>query len=435
MCLFSVLKELSEEMKFTLYAVHVNHGFRPGDAEKDQAYVEQLCEENNVQCVSFIYDCNAIAEEMGMTGEEAGRHVRYKAFRQVADNLIKGGISHEKVKIAVAQNADDQAETVLIRLLRGTGPDGLAGMAYSRMEQNICVIRPLLDTWRKEIEVYCNEKELQPCIDKTNLQPIYTRNKIRLQLIPYLEENFNPNIMTSLNRLSRIAGEDKEYLWQQAEEAYERIKIRDGLVMQDGLRQLPAPVRHRVVLKAFRQMGLEQDISSVHLENADNILDASGESKETEFPEGFRMIVRYGEVAFLKPQEIKSDWQLSVRIAQTENYVEEVYGKPMTAVFDYDKIEEAFGGVETVQAIQLRTRRAGDYLKLSGGRKKLQNYFIDEKIPKELRDRVKFAAVGNEILWIMEQPELGVTKPRYNPEYKLDKTTKKLLVLELIYEI
>lgn len=450
-CLFSVLKELSKDMGFSLYAAHVNHGFRPGDAEKDQEYVEQLCERNGVPCTSFVYDCNAIAQELGMTGEEAGRYVRYRAFRQVADNLIRSGILQEKVKIAVAQNADDQAETVLLRLMRGTGPDGLAGMAYSRMEQNICVIRPLLDTWRKEIEIYCSEKNLRPCIDKTNLQPVYTRNKIRLQLIPYLEENYNTNIMAALNRLSRIAGEDKEYLWSQADEAYEQIKIREGTVDQDGLRQLPTPIRHRVIMKAFRQLGLDQDISAAHLENADRILDASGESKETEFPDGFKMIVRYGEVVFYKSSSESLDnenteqkrslsktqgrWRLSVRVEDAENSINNVDRTPFTAVFDYDKMMETLGVCGVERFIRFRTRMPGDYLNIPGGRKKLQNYFVDQKIPKELRDKVKFASMGSEVLWIMEQPELGIRRARFSPKYKLDETTKKRLILELIYEI
>lgn len=445
-CLFSVLKEISSELNFFLYAVHVNHGFRPGDAEKDQEYVEQLCEKSGVQYTCFKYDCNAIAKEMGLTGEEAGRLVRYRAFKQVADDLIRDGIPQENVKIAVAQNADDQAETVLFRLLRGTGPDGLAGMAYSRMEQNICVIRPLLDTWRKDIECYCAENGLNPCTDKTNLQPVYTRNKIRLQLIPYLEEHFNPNVMEALERLSRIAGDDKEYLWSRAEEAYEQIKIRDGRVEQDGLRQLPTPVRHRVIMKAFRQQGLEQDISYVHMTNADRILEACGESKEANFPNGFKMIVRYGEVVFLKPdasldgalqddREKRKRAGISVRVEDYSGSLPVSSGEFSAAVFDYDKITEAFGGQGADRRIQLRTRRSGDYLYIPGGRKKLQNYFVDEKIPKELRDRVEFTAIGSEILWIMEQPALGIEKARYNSRYKLDETTKKCLILEIIYEM
>lgn len=441
-CLFSVLKELSGEMGFTLHAVHVNHGLRPGAAEDDQTYVEAICRESGVECRCFRYDCSRIASEEGMTDEEAGRKVRYEAFVQVANELAAGGKS---VRIAVAQNADDQAETVLFRLLRGTGTDGLAGMAYSRMEQNICVIRPLLDTWRSEIEEYCAENNLVPRIDHTNLQPVYTRNKIRLQLIPYLEENFNPNIMEALTRLSRTAGEDKEYLWRLAEEAYKSVRINDGLLDQQGLRELARPVKYRVIMKAFSEIGLMQDIQTVHLEAADSILSADGESKEAAFPGGYRMIVRYGEVAFVAPdhEECYQNITFSVRVLPNEE--NEAAGNTFgdqprknndmtaqAATFDYEKVAAVFG---PDPRIEFRSRRAGDFLPVKNGRKKLQDLLVDEKVPKELRDKVEFAAIGSEILWIPQQPELGIIKNRYNPKYKLDMDTKKVLQLELICEI
>lgn len=445
-CLFSVLKDLSEEMGFGLHAVHVNHGFRPGAADEDQAYVEAVCRAGCIECTSFKYDCSRIAAEEGLTDEEAGRKVRYESFVKVAEKLAADG---HTVKIAVAQNADDQAETVLFRLLRGTGTDGLAGMAYSRMEQNICVIRPLLDTWRSEIENYCEENQLAPRIDHTNLQPLYTRNKIRLQLIPYLEENFNPNVMEALTRLSAAAGEDKAYLWQLAEEAYENIRIRAGLLDQAKLNELAKPVKYRVIMKAFAEIGLEQDIQTVHLEAAARILDAEGEYKEAEFPGGYKMAVRYGEAAFLAPAELPSEAEamsLNVYInergdengrgsvAVTQNRGEHRDNEPFvqTAVFDYDKFKAAQAD-ET--KIEFRSRREGDFLPIANGRKKLQNLLVDEKVPKELRDKVMFAAIGSEILWIPAQPELGIIKSRYNSRYKLDMDTKKTLKLELICEI
>jgi tRNA(Ile)-lysidine synthase len=130
-CLFSVLNEWKDDLGITLHAVHVNHGFRPGAADEDQKYVETLCAECGVESTSFLYDCNAIAEEHGLSSEEAGRKVRYESFWKIAAELVQKGIPEEKIKIAVAHNADDQAETVLFRLLRGTGTDGLAGMAYA----------------------------------------------------------------------------------------------------------------------------------------------------------------------------------------------------------------------------------------------------------------------------------------------------------------
>lgn len=425
-CLFSVLNELKGEMGFRIHAVHVNHGLRPGAADEDQKYVEELCEKYGVPCSTFAYDCNEIAEKENLSTEEAGRKVRYGSFRKVAEGLIAEGADKNSVKIAVAQNADDQAETVLLRLLRGTGTDGLAGMAYSRKEQNICVIRPLLDTWRKDIEVYCRENNLAPRTDKTNLEPIYTRNKVRLQLIPYLKENFNENIMETLNRLSQIAGEDKEYLWQCAEEAYKGLLVSPGILDQKGLAELAAPVRHRVIMKALQEQGLSQDVTYTHLEMADRILSAAGESRTVEFPDGYRMSVRYGQAAFFNAERDLASAQLKVKV--TENGGKYPQG---TAAFDYDKIKAVYGEAE----ICLRTRKEGDYIAIANGRKKIQDLFIDMKVPKENRDAVLVAAIGREVLWLPHQPELGVKKTRYSNLYKLDIDTKNTLLLELVCEI
>ena len=205
-CLFDVLHRLSEEMKWTLHAVHVNHMFRPGDAEKDQLYVETMCENRGVDCFVVVRDCNELAERLGRTSEEAGRIARYEAFSQCAQKLLEGGVAKDKIAITVAHNADDNAETLLFRIMRGTGIDGLAGIPYERYtEEGFRVVRPLLDVKRSDIERYCAENNLNPCIDKTNAQNLYTRNKIRNLLIPYIEENFNENIIETVNRISKAA--------------------------------------------------------------------------------------------------------------------------------------------------------------------------------------------------------------------------------------
>ena len=154
-CLFHILLRLKDEYNLTIYPVHINHKFRPGAAERDQQYVEQLCSEKGIQCSTFEIDCNELAGRLGMTSEEAGRKARYDSFYQVAERIAESiasdsaklDVNHRdeseyglaaaraQVKIAVAQNANDQAETILFRLLRGTGTDGLAGIAYEREER------------------------------------------------------------------------------------------------------------------------------------------------------------------------------------------------------------------------------------------------------------------------------------------------------------
>lgn len=322
-CLFHMLMRLEKQMGITVHPVHLNHKLRPGEAERDQEYVQELCASMGKTCRIFTVDCNALARELSMTSEEAGRKARYDAFyrtaSEIAEELEKKGLKKEasraSVKIAVAQNANDQAETVLFRLLRGTGTDGLAGMAYERRERGFSVIRPILDLYRSEIEEYCADHRLDPVIDHTNNEMLYSRNKIRLELIPFIENGYNENIKESLVRLSRIAAEDKDYLWQQTEKVYGELIIgepeKDGreaaprmpgrIVMdREGLYGQPPAIRHRLIMKAFAGIGLEKDISEERIKSADSIISKKQAPKTVEFPHGYRLKVAKGRVIFFR---------------------------------------------------------------------------------------------------------------------------------------
>lgn len=348
-CLFHILLRLKDEYNLTIYPVHINHKFRPGAAERDQQYVEQLCSEKGIQCSTFEIDCNELAGRLGMTSEEAGRKARYDSFYQVAEHIAESiasdsaklDVNHRdeseyglaearaQVKIAVAQNANDQAETILFRLLRGTGTDGLAGIAYEREERGFSVIRPLLDIYRDEIEEYCDSNKLNPVIDHTNNEEIYARNKIRLELLPHLEKRYNENMKESLVRLGRIAAADKDYIWQQVEKEYKRLANRQYAIRSDKsskselqndsraeteaaghdrplsvtmdrqeLSCLHPAVRHRIILKAFGEIGLEKDISEERIKAADFIIEKKQAPKTVQFPRGYRLTVAKGRVIF-----------------------------------------------------------------------------------------------------------------------------------------
>ena len=318
-CLFHVLFSMCSEMDLTIHAVHLNHKFRPGAAEADQKYVEDLCRKLGVQETTFTVDCSALAKELGMTGEEAGRKARYDAFFETAEKVTEefcGGnpdFAYDHVKIAVAHNANDQAETILFRLLRGTGTDGLAGMAYEREEtrndRTYKIIRPLLDTWRYDIEKYCEEQELAPVIDHTNNEEIYSRNRIRLDLIPYLEEKYNENIMDGMLRLGRIAAQDRDYFRYAAMEKFDELRIMkdragtafgDDMIVLDrqGLADCHLALRHRVMLKAFGDLGLTRDITAERIDAADVIIEKKQGEKYVEFPHGYRLTVARGKVSF-----------------------------------------------------------------------------------------------------------------------------------------
>jgi len=438
-CLFHLLLSIRESKQLTIHPVHVNHGFRPGAADEDQAYVEALTLSHGVVCRSFVYDCNQIASAEKISSEEAGRRVRYQSFALVADEIAESGIPKEKIKIAVAHHLNDQVETVLFRLLRGTGTDGLAGMEYCRDNGlGVVIIRPLLDVKREEIEAYCQTHDLAPRTDLTNNQPLYTRNKIRLELIPYIKENYNSNFEEAILRLCKIAAEDRAYLGKIADlffaELLRNTEPDRCALDAAGLRELDPSIRIRVLFKALESIGLPTGVGYVHMEQAVALLEEGKTSSRMNFPDGVVMELSYDTVELYRETEDKAAKpkppELKVRIFNKADHIQ----KPNTAVFDLDLFLDEYAYlVDPLSMIVARSREPGDFIVLPGvgGRKRIQDFMVDLKVPKDLRDGMYIVAIGNEILWIPK----GLTHARYTQNYKVTDETKKVLTLELDGEL
>lgn len=216
MCLLQILNRIQKnrEILFEIYVAHVNHGIRQ-EAEEETNYVEQYCVKHDIPI--FIKKENVIqlAQDQKKGIEETGREVRYEFFDQVLKE-IRGN------KIAIAHNLNDKVETVLMNMIRGTGTNGLKGI---EMERDHKYIRPLLSTTRKEIEEYCKKQALDPKYDQSNQDNHYTRNRIRNELIPYLEKEFNPNILNSIYKLSEIITEEQNYLEKMVHNIYNELLI------------------------------------------------------------------------------------------------------------------------------------------------------------------------------------------------------------------
>mgnify|MGYP002185705227 CR=1 FL=1 len=201
-CLLNILYELKKDFNIEIAAAHVNHMLRGEDSDKDEEYVIELC--NKIGIPSYIkrVDINAYSAENKMSSEMAGRKVRYDFFEEV----MKNGKYN---KIATAHNANDQAETIIFRLIRGSGLEGLGGIKAYRDNK---IIRPILCLDREEVEEYIRKENLNPRIDKTNFEKIYNRNKIRLDILPYIKEYFNEDIIKTLNRTAGLLQKDNEFL-------------------------------------------------------------------------------------------------------------------------------------------------------------------------------------------------------------------------------
>ena len=507
-CLFDVLLELSAVKNFRIHPVHVNHKFRPGDAERDQEYVEELCRQRGLTCRTFTVDCNALAREKGLTSEEAGRKARYDAFfetaQEIAQELTQGfaqGFVQElageleqhctqessmpgtdKIAIAVAQNANDQAETILFRMLRGTGTDGLAGIAYKRYERGFAIVRPLLDVPRDEIEKYCEERNLSPRIDHTNNEAIYARNKIRLELLPMLREKFNPNIIETINRLGKNAAADKDYLAQQARDAYEEaLEDADGRnctveVTTAKLDRMHKAVRMRVYNYLLADVGMEENLTEGQLEAIEKVRISQSPSAMCDLADGFRVYKIYDRIRFCREADTEEGRQLRMRFMSAEEYAKE---KKTAHAPDADGGETAARVVGIFalppgaeDSVCIRKRRDGDVIAIASKsrpqgaaqapaqgaaqtrtqgatqtpaqgatqgatqgaaqtpdtappqvrHKKLQDFLVDAKVPKSVRDDIDLLAYGNRILWVLPSPHFASRqyreKGRFSAEFK-----------------
>lgn len=425
-CLLHCLWRLSREERmgaegenpsWSLHAVHVNHQLRPGAADADESYALGFCRERGIPFTAYHFDIGGIAAERGLSTEDAGRRARYGAFEEVRRSICARAEPESGAGslIAVAQNANDQAETVLMRLMRGTGLTGLSAMDYSRGDG---IIRPLLDVSREEVEAYCEEQGLKPCMDHTNLETDYTRNRIRLELLPYMKKNFNQNIIETLNRLAAIAREDSSFIDDEAEGLLEaeigppseKVGKRALSLPLSLLKDSPPALRHRMIFHVFGRLGLEQNISAVHLEQADHVVFSGTCSAVVEFPRGYRMRLVYDSVVFEKADEVKKkagapQFRLEVtwmRPGEKDTDVKPERTDMSRRLLDGKAVKDS--GFEPV----LRTRRAGDYIRPLGmkGTKKLQNFFVDKKIPKEKRELVLLVCLGSEVIWVAGTPEI-----------------------------
>ena len=215
--LLNVLLEIKKEKKidFEMVVGHVNHMIRE-EAAQDEEYVFEFCTKNNIECFVKRIEVEKIAKQEKIGTEEAGRNARYDFFNEILEKTKSN-------KIATAHTANDNAETVLMNIIRGSGTSGLKGIEPKRDN----LIRPLIESSREEIEEYCKINNLNPRIDKTNFENIYTRNKIRNMLIPYVKENFNPNIIEGLNRLSDLSKQENDYLEKITAKVYKDILIEE----------------------------------------------------------------------------------------------------------------------------------------------------------------------------------------------------------------
>lgn len=445
LCLLHALCELRESYDIQIIPVHVNHKLRK-NADLEAENAARMCAKYGLECTIYEANCQEMADDLKISTEEAGRKIRYEIFDDVANSVQSEGVAKDNVLIAVAHNADDQVETVLFRIIRGTGIHGLAGIAAERLSvEDFNIVRPLLGVSREEIEGYIEENNLRPNIDESNMSTDFSRNKIRLELIPYIEKNYNPNIKEAIKRLADNAATDDELLEAMAygeAESCLRMHQEEQMVELDVnyALNLPLSLMRRIVGIVFRVYGIE-DIASYNLvASVLSVIMSDKPSATVNLPGGLVASRRYSKLLFYisngeeeeKIEESRIMPQVMMR-KEFENSKNGIY-----AAFDFDEFNNAYPG--KAGEIVIRSRREGDYIAIKDGkRKKIQDFFVDEKIPSAERDSFKLIAIGSEILWIVPNNKFSTEYLRKNGKfsqnYQITDKSTRVLFLELTHSL
>lgn len=457
-CLLSILNQLRTVLPVSVRVIHVHHGLRGVEADRDEAWVQEVCGRMEIPFFSVHRDVRAYAGEHGMSEEEAGRVLRYEAFEQMARewdeencklHLIENSSNGTSfAKIALAHHQEDQAETILHHLLRGSGLRGLSGMHPVQGRR----IRPLLCVGREEIREYLKREKLCWCEDSTNESGNYTRNRIRRELLPMMENLVNARAQENLLHAGELFAQADAYLEEQALAVWRCAGREDGkgeaeapsgaaagIALDEFCAQQPIIRSYLIrILLDHAQPGWK-DITRRHFDSLDRLAfgpvggsaDLPGdlraqtgyrylwicrfcESSKAETENAQENSDRSGAISEEKILEEKKLPTLQMRIFPHEKGAE--FPKNLyTKWFDYDKIKTA---------LSVRFREEGDYLSIPGGKRKTAaRYMIDEKIPRHLRDQIPLLAEGSHVLWVIGY--------RISEYYKITDDTKMVLEVTL----
>lgn len=417
------LHALQSQLNCQLHVAHLNHCLRL-DADADADFVQQHAAHLELPCTLQTTDVSRLVKQWRLSVEAAARKARYQFYEEVSTQI-------GATKIALGHHQDDTAETVLMHLIRGSGSAGLKGITPIR---EFRFIRPLVGFTRQQIETFLASKGLVPRHDSTNTDTRYLRNRIRHELIPRLENDYNPNIRAGLSRTADVLGAESEYLDTVVQEAFEVCRIRDPdrikalatlesvVLDRIKLRELHIAIQRRVLRQSFFEMsGDTDDLYFTHCEAMLSLIEGEAPHVVLALPDGLRFRRVYQHLIFdvrinsSSPFPIEMEhfaYPLAVpgktfiAALNTEIIAElgnirscEARTLPdgrFEAIFDYEKVKE-------VLPLTVRNRRQGDRFQPYGmrGTKKIKDFMIDAKVPRDERDRIPMLVCGDKVLWVV----------------------------------
>jgi tRNA(Ile)-lysidine synthase len=434
-CLAMVLCHLRAGLEIDLHLAHLNHRLRGKEAEADAEYVSALALRLGLPCSVEARDVRAYQKERRISLEEAAREVRYQFLGETARRV-------KARRVAVGHNQNDQVETVLMHVLRGSGTGGLVGLRSRQLIQTggkaLELIRPLLVLTRGEIEAYCEYHRLAPRQDSSNRDRRLLRNRVRGELLPLLE-SYNPAIARSILRLSRIAGEDQQHLESEAAKIWPGVASQvDGAVKFDRakLAALDRPMQRQVLRRAVLLLtGTLKDIEDRHVEEMLLVL-AKPAGRQLDLPYGLVFSLGYDNYRLGLPEPRPSPapglekgfalqipgvtrvpgWILEAEIRPASGISAELNRDPLRAHFDAGKIG---------RQISFRNARRGEAFQPLGLKslKKVAAFLLDARVPRSERRRIPVLANPEAIIWLAGQ--------RIDERFKVTSQTESVLTLRL----
>lgn len=425
LALLSLVLKLQEKQKLVVWAAHFEHGIRGTASLEDALFVKDFCEERKVPFHLAREDVPAYARRHKLSLETAARQRRYAFLRRVAAEMGEGTV------IAVGHHADDQAETVLMRILRGTGIDGLAAMRARTGE----IVRPLLSFSRQEIEAYCRQEAMEPRRDATNEVPDAFRNRIRLELMPLLCQSYNPAMVRALCRLASIAAAESDFLRYAVQSAWGGMTRAipygweiDAVIFS----RQPEAVQEGVLRYMAERLAISGRMAFSHYTALKNLLLYGAVGKMITLPRGFRAIKAYHVVRVRREGHEIKEWSATILQVPGDTVLQGLGLKVRSRIVS--SIPSDLGAASIVVDASIlpfpwlvRPRQDGDTVTLERGTTKLKKLLIDSKVLREKRSEVPILAAGGRIFWVG-----GVRQSAWG---RVGKNTTKMVRLDLLRDM
>ncbi|MBM7557172.1 tRNA lysidine(34) synthetase TilS [Halanaerobacter jeridensis] len=428
--LIHILKKLATDYDLELHIAHLDHQLRGADSAADAKFVEKIATQLNVPITSISRDVKNYQQENNLSLENAARQVRYDFFFNLLDDLNFD-------KLAVAHHANDQAETILMKFLRGAGLKGLGGIKPDQEK----IIRPLIEVKKEELKQYCFNHDLKWRIDETNQQEICFRNKVRLNLLPQLIEEYNENLINNLNQMGQVFRAENDFLVVKAREKLTNIIIHSSnnrlILAKDEFLNVHFALQRRIIREIYKR--LTESYKDLYFYNVEEILQLiknGGTGTQKKLPQGVLVKLSYQQIIFMLGTAENKVESFSYRLQVGEekeisdlNIV--INSKVLNSSYPWrqelDQINKSFFDLNKVGfEFEVRQRKDGDLFQPLGmsGTKKLKDFFIDEKIKRNKRDKIPiFTTATGDIFW--------VSQLRIDEKYKVTNKTDEILMIEI----